>query len=72
MSAEHLRIKLANAGIDEEELVSKHWESLLTTSAELVFRSPVATVIYSDPEVQMQRLKFELHKWNGEMQQIED
>ena len=80
MSTEYLVLKLTKAGVDEEAILKMSREQLMAAWAELVATGkdkPVAAVgskvlgpsassVYYDPEIEKQRLAFEIQKYEEE------
>ena len=80
MSSEYLVLKLTKAGIDEDVSMKMSREQLMAAWAELVAAgkdkpaaavgtktvSPAISQVYYDPELEKQRLQFEMKKYEEE------
>lgn len=73
MSTEALLVKLARAGYDEEAISKMNREQAMAAWAELVAtgqeKPRVAPTFYSNPEIERERLQFEMQKWQEERQE---
>ena len=72
-STEALTVKLAKVGYDEEAIVKMSREQLIATWAELVAtgqdKPRAAPIVYTNPEIERQRLQFEMQKWQEEKEE---
>ena len=81
MSTEYLVLKLSKAGLDEEVILKMSREQLMATWADLVATGkdkPAAVAVaaaitkaHYDPELEKQRLQFEMRKYEEEKEKAE-
>jgi hypothetical protein len=75
MSTASLSVKLVKAGYNEEAIADMTREQLIAAWAELVAtgkdKPQVKPSFYTDPEIERQRLQFEMQKYQEEKQEQE-
>jgi len=75
MSDERLRLKLVEAGYEEDVVVAMERETMLSTYAEFLasggVRPGAAAQVGYDPDVEAQKLAFEKQKWEAQLRKEE-
>jgi RIO-like serine/threonine protein kinase len=73
MSTTSLTVKLTKAGYDEEAITDMTREQLIAAWAELVAtgkdKPQVKPSFYTDPEIERERLQFEMQKYQEEKEE---